>query len=139
VRPPAPSRASDLRHGRVGLRYAGGGHPAPLLASADGTVAPLAVRGALLGAFPDVHLEEAPAILEPGDAIVLYTDGVTEARRGLEMLGEDGLAAVVRANLGADARAIALAVERAVLEQAGGALRDDVAVVVGRALPPGIA
>ncbi|MDQ1445101.1 MAG: hypothetical protein QOI20_1565 [Acidimicrobiaceae bacterium] len=61
-----------------------GGHPLPLLLRADGTLEEAGAPGMLLGLFPDVDPADVSVELRPGDAVVFYTDGVTEAR------GEDG-------------------------------------------------
>src|SRR5439155_10330800 len=60
---------------------ASAGHPAPLVVSADGTVTPLQVRGLALGIESGQAYEEESASLEAGGALVVYTDGVVEARR----------------------------------------------------------
>ena len=70
--------AATLSHnGR--LCYSNGGHPAPLWIPRDGGVVELAQRGALLGVFPAFQYSQASVQLAPGDPLVLYTDGVTEA------------------------------------------------------------
>lgn len=87
----------DTRQGR--LCYANAGHDWPLwFRAATGQVEPLAVSGLLLGVLPHVTPPEAEIDLAVGDVLVLYTDGVTEARdkRG-EMFGEDRLAAAIKA------------------------------------------
>jgi hypothetical protein len=61
------------------LTVAAAGHPAALLARADGEVLELGGSGTLLGVFPDTQIEEASTIMRPGDALALYTDGLTEA------------------------------------------------------------
>lgn len=61
------------------LLYANAGHNPPLLRRASGQIESLARTGVVLGVFKDIKLEGATITLEPGDAIVLYTDGVTEA------------------------------------------------------------
>jgi serine phosphatase RsbU (regulator of sigma subunit) len=58
---------------------ASAGHPAALLTRVDGSVDELGDRGALLGIFPDPRIVEASAVLEPGDSLALYTDGLLEA------------------------------------------------------------
>jgi PAS domain S-box-containing protein len=55
-----------------------GGHPLPLLVSADG-VTEIGAHGPLLGGFEDVRWRDASFDLEPGSALVSYTDGVTDA------------------------------------------------------------
>ncbi len=63
---------------RVGL--ATGGHPLPLHLHADGRVEPVGAPGTLLGVVPDPDLEDRAVVLEPGDALIFYTDGVIEGR-----------------------------------------------------------
>ncbi|MDD5198505.1 MAG: SpoIIE family protein phosphatase [Terrimicrobiaceae bacterium] len=68
----------DLATGRV--VYCNAGHNPPLLRRFDGRVEALALtEGAALGALDDVSFEDASFIMIPGDALLLYTDGVTEA------------------------------------------------------------
>lgn len=62
------------------FRYASAGHPPPLHLRGDGTVARLEVGGPLLGAIPDARFEEGEVFLGAGDRLVLYTDGVLDAR-----------------------------------------------------------
>jgi phosphoserine phosphatase RsbU/P len=59
--------------------YANAGHNPPFRMKKDGTVESLDVGGLLLGAFPNVAYQETSLQLEPGDTLVFYTDGVTEA------------------------------------------------------------
>jgi serine phosphatase RsbU (regulator of sigma subunit) len=68
--------------------------------------------------------------LSEGDALVLYTDGVTEARTTGAAYGSDGLESLLRGAAGQDAAGIATQVDSAAA-RAGGR-RDDVAVLVGR-------
>ena len=57
------------------------GHPPPLLRRRGGNIEPVGGRGTLLGVFDDPELELGTAVMEPGDMLVLYTDGVTDAWR----------------------------------------------------------
>jgi PAS domain S-box-containing protein len=107
-----------------------GGHPLPFVVRADGTLIKLGAPGGLLGLFPEIPLVEVATDLAPGDALVFYTDGVTEAHRGHQLFGEDRLAAVLAGCAGSDAETIADAVQRAVQDFAEGPRRDDVAVLV---------
>jgi len=68
-----------------------GGHPRPVLVRADGSVERVEASGTLLGVLPDPTLQEVTLELRPGDSLVLYTDGVTEARDGPEQFGEGRL------------------------------------------------
>ena len=77
--------------------YANAGHNPPLRMRKDGTLELLSVGGRLLGAFADVEYEEAAVKLAPGDILVFYTDGVTEAYDEREAeFGVERLAALVK-------------------------------------------
>ena len=78
------------------LRMASAGHEPPLIARCDGAIETLTARGPILGAFEDAEFEEQTGRLEPGDALVAYTDGVTEARdMERRFFGEDRLRAEI--------------------------------------------
>ena len=62
------------------VAYSNAGHNPPLLVRADGTVATLSQGGMVLGIFPDNVYEQAVIAVAPGDRLVFYTDGITEAR-----------------------------------------------------------
>ena len=89
--------------------------------------------GALLGVFDDAELAEDELRLTPGDTLVLYTDGVTEEGGGDRPFGEEGLAMVLRAAVGATASEIVGRIEEAVLAHASGEPRDDIAILAVRA------
>jgi PAS domain S-box-containing protein len=114
---------------RVGCAI--GGHPLPLLLRSDGTVEAVGAPGSLVGVLPDPNFEDHSVWLDPGDALVLYTDGVIEGHVG-ETLEEDRLAQLLTAYAGAGADAIAAGVEDAALAASEGAPRDDIAVLVLR-------
>ena len=88
---------------RVGL--ASGGHPLPLLLRPDGDRRAVGEPGTLLGIVPDPRLEDAPCRCRHGDALVFYTDGVTESRGADGSLGrgQAGRAALGLRRPGADA------------------------------------
>lgn len=74
---------AELELGSGRLRYASAGHDGPLcLRRASGRVEELPAAGYLLGAFRDATFEEGETALDEGDALVLYTDGISEARDG---------------------------------------------------------
>lgn len=114
--------------GRVAA--AGAGHPPPRIVAADGTVTGLEARGLVLGIEPAQNYDEVRTQLDKGGAVVLYTDGVLEARRDGELYGFERLDRLLakRRDLSADQLA------QAVLEDcrafARGDLADDCAVVV---------
>jgi serine phosphatase RsbU (regulator of sigma subunit) len=114
------------------VALAGGGHPTPIVRRADGHVEEVPVGGSLLGVFDDASVGAQLVTLEPGDALVLYTDGAVEARRDGVMFGIEGVEAAVQA-APANASAIANAIEQAVLEHTGGVVKDDLAALVIRA------
>ncbi len=78
------------------VRYAGAGHEAPLIARCTGGVEPLEAGGTILGLAGDTTFVEQEGRLDPGDALVMYTDGVTDARdRDRGFYGDDRLLAMV--------------------------------------------
>jgi len=83
--------------GGVRLTLALGGHPPPLLRRRDRSVQAVGTPGTALGLVPGVEIHEVHLDLAPGDVLLAYTDGVTEARRGEEEFGEERLAAVLAA------------------------------------------
>ncbi|HWE56275.1 MAG TPA: ATP-binding SpoIIE family protein phosphatase [Acidimicrobiales bacterium] len=115
----------------AGIRVdmATGGHPGPALRKADGSRSVIPTNGSLLGVLPSIHVVTNEVRLNHGDSLVLYTDGVTEARDGAGLFEIDGLlGSLGRAPAGA--AAIATAIERDVLSFSGGTVHDDMAVVV---------
>jgi sigma-B regulation protein RsbU (phosphoserine phosphatase) len=82
-----------------------------------------------LGVVPDPDLEDRAVELGPGDSLVLYTDGVTEARTPSGMFGVGELTAVLQSSVGLDAAGIAERIEGAVLEVEDDP-RDDIAILV---------
>lgn len=111
------------------VTLAGGGHPSPMVRRADGRIDEIPVGGSLLGVLDDVAFGSATVALEPGDALVMFTDGVVEARRGRVMFGTEGVRATLAA-APAGAAAVATAIEAAVLEHTVGVVTDDLAVLV---------
>ena len=85
----------DAASGR--LVYANAGHKPPALLRADRRVEWLAAGGTVLGIMPSSRFESGEAVLEPGDLLALYTDGVTEgADASHELWGEERLVAALR-------------------------------------------
>ena len=121
---------SGPTHTSVRLTIAG--HPQPVLARADGHASFVGTLGTLIGVMPELSLHETEVLLGPGDALVLYTDGVTERRKGTEMLEDAGLLDVVMSAIGQRADQIAAAVEKKVSDFSPETARDDLALVVVR-------
>jgi serine phosphatase RsbU (regulator of sigma subunit) len=114
------------------LACASAGHPAPRLVQEDGTVEELSCGGLALGIDGGQVYEQLDAMLAPGAAVVLYTDGVVEARSGGELYGVERLDACLSGRAGLPAQALAAAVLADCRAFAGGELRDDCAIVVAR-------
>ena len=110
-----------------------GGHVAPILLRANGSTCKVGRPGRAIGVFDEADLTEQDVYLYPGDALVLYTDGVVEARSpDGTFFGEERLAALLRSCVGLSAQAIAGRVESTVSDFQENNLRDDVAVLVLR-------
>ena len=77
------------RDGAVRASFAG--HPPGLIAAPGAAVEELPTTGPLLGLLEHLRISDVEAALAPGDALVLYTDGVIEARRERELFGEERL------------------------------------------------
>lgn len=117
------------------LSVACAGHPFPVIVRAAGGVELVRAGGMIVGSLPDADFHEEDVVLGPGDAIVMYTDGVIEARRGDEIYGEERLLELLASCTDQDARAIANAVRQAVGDFLPGLPRDDMAILVLRVLP----
>jgi PAS domain S-box-containing protein len=109
-----------------------GGHPLPLVLHADGRVHTAGRPGTLLGILPQPKLAEETLLLEPGAALVLYTDGVIEASPLDDAFGTERFTEFLAGCAGRKAAEIAEAIERAVVEVQNGKARDDVALLVLR-------
>jgi sigma-B regulation protein RsbU (phosphoserine phosphatase) len=123
----------EPRADAVRVTVACAGHPMPLLVRTDGTVETVGVPGTLLGVFDEVDITDVAVELTDDEALVLYTDGLTEARgHGGELFGEERLAEVLAGTAGCGAAEMARRVGSAVaaFRRPGGG--DDVAVLVLR-------
>ncbi|MFE7516593.1 SpoIIE family protein phosphatase [Streptomyces sp. NPDC057540] len=118
------------------LKVVCAGHPLPLRLRPDGTVEPAAEPQPLLGVMEDLELYEQTVTLDPGDVLLCVTDGVTERREGTRMLGDDGLAEVLRTCTGLTAGAVASRVLRAVERFAQAPASDDMAILAMRLREP---
>jgi len=121
----------DRDHTR--FRYCNAGHNPPLLLRASGSTEWLDVGGPILGAFPGLTYDETEVALEPGDLLVCYTDGVTEAFSPAEEEFEPWrLVDTVRRHRTRTPDEVCLAVIRAVRRFVRGPLPDDLTVTVVR-------
>jgi sigma-B regulation protein RsbU (phosphoserine phosphatase) len=105
-----------------------GGHPQPLLLRPGQAPEPCGEFGPLLGVVDLPVFEDTTLRLDPGDALLLYTDGVLEGRHGNDFYGERRLVATA-GRIGPDPDALVDSLVREVLDFQDGTLRDDVAVV----------
>jgi PAS domain S-box-containing protein len=126
--------AIDVSRTPARATVACGGHPLPAVLRADGTVEELGVAGTLLGLVEDPELQDVAGELRPGDTVLLYTDGLTEAGAPDYVWTPEHLAEVLR---GAAGHAPQQVVDHAVQAALGvePELRDDIAVVALRARP----
>ena len=114
------------------IACASAGHPRPRLLRADGSVEELRCRGLALGIAEGQAYDQVRLELAPGEAVVVYTDGLVEARRDGELYGVERLDSALgsAANLGAQELADALVADCRAFS--GGELADDCAIVVIR-------
>ena len=111
---------------------ASAGHPPALIVRKDGRVEECHVAGTLLGITGAAEFTDAAAELAPGDALVLYTDGLIEARSADGILGEERVRELLAGEAGATADGIASALAALAAEFAS-RRRDDLALLVARA------
>ncbi|HET8672307.1 MAG TPA: SpoIIE family protein phosphatase, partial [Thermoleophilaceae bacterium] len=109
-----------------------GGHPLPLVLRRDGSVERVGTPGTLIGFIADPEISDERVQLGPGDSLVLYTDGVSEARSENGLFGEQRLMELLRGCAGSGATEIADRIQTDVLEFQGGKGSDDLAVLVLR-------
>jgi PAS domain S-box-containing protein len=115
---------------------ASAGHPLPLALRAGAAASDAGVPGTLLGVLPDPELDDFRIDLEPGDSLVMYTDGVTEARAPKRVWVSSDLARFVGVHEPLRADAIAERIERGALSGNSDEPRDDVAIVVLKVIAP---
>jgi sigma-B regulation protein RsbU (phosphoserine phosphatase) len=113
-------------------RWINAGHCPPLLVRAGGKMVELAASACPIGLFPAAPFAQQETQLLPGDKLVVYSDGVTEAENaGGEQFGEEALMALVRKRAGAPAAELHQAIIDEVSRFTAGAPQsDDVTLVV---------
>ena len=123
------------------LTFATGGHPAPMVLRSSGRVEEVTVPGTVVGILPDARFGRTTITLRPGETLLLYSDGVTEAGHpgadGSEQFGSARLAACLRDCAGMTAQAVATRVERTIAGWLGRNDGDDLAVLALRAVERG--
>lgn len=124
------------------LVFANAGHNPPCLVRRSGRIESLGPStGPMLGVFPEADYEEAHAVLGPGDLLLLYTDGVTEAQnQDHQFFGEAGLTGLLHRLHGEPVATICRAIVEEVNAYRHGEGQDDVTLVAlrrsGDAAPP---
>lgn len=118
------------------LSYSNGGHNPPLLIRADGKTSFLDRGEQPLGMFRDTRYHELHLVFEPGDVLVLYTDGLTEAESPAgEEFGRDRLVEAVKQSIDKPAREMIASIQMTVLEwTASAGATDDVTFFIIKAM-----
>lgn len=113
------------------LRYICAGHPPPFVVSPEGDIRQLECKDPILGAFDSAQFLEWRTVMGARDRLVLYSDGVTEARSpGGEFLDASGLCDLIAAHVSDPTVALAQTFMSAVMDYSEGVLRDDAAILV---------
>ncbi|WP_121745273.1 SpoIIE family protein phosphatase [Streptomyces sp. E2N166] len=122
----------DPGRGETRVRLASGGHPSALIARADGTAEFLPTPGGfLVGALSHARFTSATTVLGSGDTLLLYTDGLTEARTGPDrtsLYGEEALRAFVARHAGSPPKKMMEALA-GLLDSLSGGVDDDTALL----------
>lgn len=112
------------------------GHALPLVVRADGTVEPIGRHGTLIGAMEDPQLHDERTMLRPGDALVLYTDGISEHHRAdQELFGDERIEETLRAIGSCTPAAMLDALTDAMRAFEPSPPRDDIALLALRVTP----
>src|SRR5229473_2077561 len=113
------------------LTYVNAGHNAPFVVRSDGSHERLREGGAVLGVFATRNYEMGSAQLSPGDRVILFTDGVTEACNPAgEEFGEARLLRLLQEQRSLSADGLQAKILAAVAEFSGGRWQDDATLVV---------
>jgi phosphoserine phosphatase RsbU/P len=113
------------------LRFASAGHP-PAWVWHDGEVSPLRATGPLLTLDPKGEYFSREVPLTPGDVLLLYTDGLSEARAGDQLFGEERIAQLLRRDPGEDLASLCKSLLEAARDFALAPLTDDIAILAIR-------
>jgi integral membrane sensor domain MASE1 len=123
--------ALDRGHGTAAT-IAAGGHPLPLVLRSDGRVEAVGAAGTLLGVVTDPALAERTARLAAGDALILYTDGLTDAHAPERVVAPAELTATVSSFAGLGAGEIVRGIAARLIDGGAGEARDDAVVLALR-------
>ncbi|MCL6519210.1 MAG: SpoIIE family protein phosphatase [Armatimonadetes bacterium] len=118
--------------------YVNAGHELPLLfRQLEGNIERLNTSGPAVGALTEAEYASSAVILSPGDALVFYTDGATDARKEGKFLGTEGLEKIVASELRRNIGDPAEGIFEGINSYANGYLRDDVAILIVKVRKPG--
>ena len=114
------------------VQVSSAGHPLALVRRADGRVKEFGRPGTLLGLLPEPALHDVRSTLRPGDSMILFTDGVTEARSHIDrdLYGDNRLRSLIAGFGEMSAEQLAEAIQQATLSFSGGKTTDDAVVLV---------
>lgn len=115
---------------RTSVDLASAGHPPAVVVRENGTIQRLGSTGMVLGVAPRISVGQRRVHLDPGDALLLYSDGATDVQGGGEVFGIDRLVGLARGCRGMGAAVMAASIHRAVLDFQQGVYGDDLAVTV---------
>ncbi|MGV9851717.1 PP2C family protein-serine/threonine phosphatase [Streptomyces sp. NPDC003442] len=124
--------------GSVKVEIASGGHLPPLALRGDGRVEEIVCEGMLVGAVPDPSFGRTEFRLEPGELMLLYSDGLTEARGGMsgrEIYGDERLVDALAGCVGMQAPSVAERLELLTTEWLAGRPHDDISILTLQAPP----
>jgi sigma-B regulation protein RsbU (phosphoserine phosphatase) len=130
-----PGRSHGAPRGGLDVELVLAGHVQPVLVRADGTAELIGTFGTAVGLVPTVRVSCTQHRMDPGDTLLVYTDGVTERRRGRALFGAERLLAVAARAAGRPAVQVVGAVREAVERFSTEPLDDDVALLAVRAAP----
>src|SRR4051812_38481434 len=123
-----PAKAGGAR-----VQVSNGGHPLPIVVRSEGRAELVGEPGTLLGVVADPRLSDLTLELAPGDTVVLYTDGITEAGAPARLLEAHELMELAERCAPSAPGDVALCLEAAAVDLSGGDPHDDIAIVVLRA------